>query len=351
MKTQPVNKNMNNLLTASRMGSLLACPRQHFWKYEVGLQSTTETTALRFGSAWHRAMETRAKGGDFDACLAAAVPEGCDFDELTVATLAALLRGYIDKYTPDIIDEKSNPETAFSYNLEGSRTFTVAGVMDNLARLTDGRLVIFEHKTTSESIDSESDYWLRLRFNTQLYQYILAARGMGWDVSVVVYDVVRKPAIEPRLVLVVDESGSKIVLDAQGQRVFKKDGSPRESADKEKGFVLQSRIETPREFADRLLADTQERPDFYFARREVPILEDELNEFTAQRLTLSRMILSCRQMEKRVNKREQAWPRNVTSMQCKGCFFSSFCLQNISVDTNRLPAGFEIKLNPELTSQ
>ena len=295
-------------------------------------------------------MEARAKGGDFDACLAAAVPEGCEIDELSVATLAALLRGYIDKYTPDIVG-KSYPETEFSNALEGSRTFTVAGKMDSLAQLTDGRLVIFEHKTTSESIDAESNYWLRLRFNTQLYQYILAARNMGWDVSVVVYDVVRKPAIEPRRVLVVDESGNKIVLDAQGQRVFKKDGLPRESADKEKGFVLQSRIETPREFADRLLADVKERPDFYFARREVPILEDELNEFIAQRLTLSRMILSCRQMEKRVNKREQAWPRNVTSMQCKGCFFSSFCLQNISVDTNRLPAGFEIKLNPELSNK
>ena len=342
---------MNNLLTASRMGSLLSCPRQHYWKYEIGLQATVESAALRFGSAWHRGMEARAKGGDFDGCLGAAVPEGFEFDEVSVATLAALLRGYIDRYTPDIIASKSNPETAFCFPLEGSRTFSVAGKMDNLAQLADGRLVIFEHKTTSESIDAESDYWLRLRFNTQLYQYILAARDMGWDVSTVIYDVVRKPAIEPKRVLILDEGGNKIVFDAQGQRVFKKDGSPRESADKEKGFSLHSRIETPREFADRLYEDLKSRPDFYFARREVPILEDELNEFVAQRLTLSRMILSCRQMEKRVGKREQAWPRNVSSMQCKGCFFSSFCLQNISVDTNHLPAGFEIKLNPELSNQ
>src|SRR5690606_36744924 len=136
------------------------------------------------------------------------------------------------------------------------------------------RLAIVETKTTADSIAPDSDYWLRLRFNGQLMQYVLAARTFGWDISTVIYDVVRKPAIEPRQIPLLDAEGRKVVLDANGERVLKKDGSPRESGDKEKGYTLQTRIETPEEFSDRLYQDTLARPDFYFARREVPILED-----------------------------------------------------------------------------
>jgi len=331
------------------MSALLQCPRKHFWAFEVGLRPETEALALRFGTAWHLAMGARWSGADFETALAAAVPETVQLDELAIATLSGLLAGYYRRYQNEDLIKQVHPEVQFSQPMANSRTFEVAGKIDGLVELHDSRLALKEDKTTSDSIAPDSDYWLRLRFNSQLMQYVLAARAMGWDVSTIIYDVVRKPAIEPRQIPLLDDRGLKIVNDTTGQRVFKKDGSPRESGDKEKGYTLQVRIETPREFATRLADDTQNRPDFYFARREVPILEGDLEEFQAQRLTLSRMILHCRQAEKKLSRREQAWPRNVDERNCNSCAYAGFCLQNTTVDLNHPPAGFAIReFNPEL---
>lgn len=340
---------MNNLLTASRMSALLQCPRKHFWAFEVGLRPETDSLALRFGKAWHSAIEARWNGGEFETALAAAVPENAQLDELAVATLSGLLAGYFRRYQGEDLIAKVHPEVQFDHPLAASRTFTVAGKMDGLVELRDSRLALKEDKTTADSIAPDSDYWLRLRFNSQLLQYVLAARALGWDVAIIIYDVVRKPAIEPRQIPLLDEKQKKIVRDSNGQRVFKANGEPRESGDKEKGYTLQVRIETPEEFAARLAEDTQNRPDFYFARREVPILEGDLEEFQAQRLTLSRMILHCRQAEKKLSRREQAWPRNVDERNCSSCAYSGFCLQNTTIDLNHPPAGFKVKsTNPEL---
>jgi len=333
------------------MSALLACPRKHYWRYEVGLQSDTDTAALRFGSAWARAMQGRWNGMAFEEALDQAIPEDSQLDELAVATLSGLLAGYFYHYQNGAFIKQVHPEVEFTQPLPGSRTFSIAGKMDGLCVLHDGRLALKEDKTTANSLAPDSDYWLRLRWNGQLFQYILAAQPMGWDVAIVVYDVVRKPAIEPKQIPVLCDRGLRIVKDSNGARVFKKDGSPRESSDKEKGYTLQVRIETAEEFSQRLYEDTLARPDFYFSRREVPILEGDLDEFREQRLTLSRMILHCRQSEKRFDKAERAWPRNVSEITCRNCSYQSFCLQNISVDLAHPPAGFKVgDPNPELSA-
>jgi hypothetical protein len=300
---------MNNLLTATRQTTLLQCPRKHYYRYEIGLKHETEHVAFKFGSGWHRAREVMVRGDSYDECLSAALGEANDWEEITVATLSGLLAGYMQRYQNDSLISEMYREIEFSHSLEGSRTFTVAGKLDGLAVLRDGRLALIEDKTTSDSIAPESDYWLRLRWNMQLFQYILAARREGWDVATVIYDVVRKPSIRQR------------------------------------------QNETLEDFGKRLFEDTKERPDFYFARREVPILDGDIEEFYEQRLTLSRLILHCRASQKKFDKPERAWARNVSQMTCVNCEFQSFCLSNIGIDPAFPPAGFKVEFNPELTQQ
>jgi len=296
------------LMTASRMNTLLDCPRKHFWRYEVGLTRITDAAALRFGSAWHAAMEARWQGRTFDEALATGLDTARDFDEVTVATLSGLLAGYFNRWSDDPVKEL-HPEIEFRHPLSGSRSFDVAGKIDGLGVLHDGRLALVEHKTTSADVGPDSDYWIRLRSNPQVLQYVLAARALGWDVSVVLYDVTRKPSIR----------------------------------------VKQN--ETPEQYAVRLAEDCSARPEFYFARREVPILEEYLEEFTIQRLELSRLILSFRAASRKARRPEQAWPRHLTEMHCKLCDFSSFCLQNIVPDPALPPAGFRVgPAHPELTT-
>jgi len=267
-------------------------------------------------------------------------------DELQVATLTGLLTGYYKVYSNDPIKELK-PEQEFRFSLAGSRTFDVAGKIDGLGTHEDGRPLMLEHKTTSDSVEPASDYWLRLRCNNQIMQYVRAARLCGLPVEIILYDVCRKPQIKPKLIPVLDESGRKIVLDAAGNRVMKKDGTPRESAGD--GMIVQSRTETAEEYGQRLTEDTVARPEFYFARREVPVLDQDLEEFVIQRLELSRMILQLRRASRRTAKPHQAWPRNCSGMTCQFCEYSSFCLQNISVDPANPPAGFTVgDKNPEL---
>jgi hypothetical protein len=347
-----MNEERNNVLTASRMGCAMKCLRQHYYQCEVGLQKLEVGLALRIGSAWARAMEARWKRATYEGALASALPDGIELDAFSLSTVAALLAGYYDYYGKRENLAKIHPEVQFAYDLgEG---FTVEGKMDGLGSLKDGRSVLIEDKTTRESLDPASDYWLRLSFNMQLFQYVLAAREHGWDVSVVLYDVTRKPSIRPRKeVGDLDSEGRKIVVDSEGKRVFnlagKNKGEPRQSADAAKGYFIKCHKETPDEFCDRLWIDTRTRPEFYFQRREVPILDGDLEAFESQRLAIARLILSLRANEKGLRNPADAWPRNVSKDTCNYCSFKSFCLQNISLDVNNPPQGFVVRpFNPEL---
>lgn len=260
------------------------------------------------------AQEARLKGADAQGMLSAALPAGHTLDELTAATLTGMIAGYYSHYHGDGMFKELHAEVEFTLPLAGQRTFTLAGKMDGLGVLHDGRIVLKEDKTTASDISPESDYWLRLRWNTQLFQYLLAARELGWDVQCVIYDVLRKPAIRPKQV-------------------------PKED-----------RLESPLEFTQRLFEDTIARPAFYFARREVPVLEADLDEFRQHRLTVAKMILNLRGLQKRHERPERAWPRNVSELTCRSCPYSSFCLDNVSIDLARPPAGFKVGIfNPELS--
>jgi hypothetical protein len=188
-----------------------------------------------------------------------------------------------------------------------------------------------------------------------VFQYVHAAREQfGWDLHEVIYDVVRKPGLQPKQITDRDAKGRKVVVDSAGKRVWKdkRKGIAQESASAAKGWTVQTHTETPDEFLDRLIADIESRPAFYFARREVPILEDDLNAFIAQRLVLARQIQFNRQLAKVTPKPEQAWPRNITEDNCRFCPYASFCLQNISPDLHNPPAGLQLRgFNPELKDE
>lgn len=296
-------------LTSSRMGTLLTCPRKHFYRYELGLFPLKSGAALRFGSAFHKSMEQRWKRAPYEEALKAALETAEFFEEIDAAMLAGLLSGYYARYAGEAECIASiEPETEFRYPLKGSLTFDACGMIDGLGVLKDGRLVLLEHKTAGEDISDGAEYWIRLRFNAQVFQYLTAARVLGWEIGTVIYDVTRKPAIRQK----------------QG--------------------------ESAEQFGLRLAEDCKARPEFYFARKQVPVLEDDLAQFEAQRLNVARMILYFRTSAKRQRLPEWGWPRNCNGMTCRSCEFESFCMQNLHVTAEQPPAGFMAgAVNPELT--
>jgi hypothetical protein len=360
-----VNKNFNNVLTASRMGTAMQCWRKHFWQNEIGLAKITETSmALRIGSAWARAMESRWHGSSYEEALAVAIPVGSTmFSEYDAATISGLLAAYYDVYGETEQCGKIHPEVQFSSDLGDG--WTAQGKIDGLGSLMDGRSVIVESKTTSDQLDPDSDYWLRLNFNIQVQQYIVEARKLGWDIVTAFYDVTKKPMISPRQNIEdLDAEGLKIVIGEDGERVINQKGKfaglPKQSADKDKGQYVKSHRESAEEFCDRVYKDAMARPEFYFCRKEIPVIEGNLDSFIRQRLLIRDTIEFYRSMEDhqagkpmQIAPRDpEAWPRNVSSDTCDFCPFKSFCLQDLSIDLEHPPEGFQIKcFNPELQTE
>lgn len=344
----------NNVLTATRMTCELQCSRKHFWRYEIGLTRDSVGLALRVGSAWSRAMESRWKGENYLYALKAALPKNVQLDQYYCEIIAAMLKAYYEHWQgKKEVFRKMYPEEQFGFEL-GFGDFTVEGKLDGLGILKSGRGGILEAKTTSDSVMPDATYWQRLKFNMQLLQYADAAiEHNDWDISKVIYDVMRKPSIRPKEINEVDKKGIPIVRGLDGKRVIKKNKELKKTADKKKGESIRSHLETPAKFADRLYNDVKDRPEFYFARKEVSILEGDLVMFRNQRMAIAHRILSARSLQEQFERDgirpEEAWPRSVFDQTCNFCDFKPFCLQNLEVDKNNIPEGYSIKaFNPEL---
>lgn len=307
---------MKDALTASRMNSLMSCPRKHYYAYELGLRAKDSSDALAFGSAWHNCMEARWNGEATESALHHADAYN-PADPARRYVLRALFRAYCEVYADDPLrsayDVKSEQE--FALPLSGSRTFEVRGKLDGIAIPADGTApIIIEHKTCGESVEPTSDYWTRLTYNAQLLQYVLAARACGFDVSEVIYDVARKPLLKVK---------ANETFDA---------------------------------YEERLYADILSRPGFYFARQTVRILDEDLEEFAAMREEIAKQILYFRSQQRKAVAKgripESGWVRACTAINCRGCEYAGFCLSRISVDPANPPAGFVCAgQTPELSNK
>jgi hypothetical protein len=350
-----------NLLTNSRMTCAKTCLKKHEWRYELGIVPDVEAKPLRMGKAMHRGIELRAKGAAAGEATAAVLadydhyptPEDPDkaFDfAIERVTIGCLLNGYFWRWDETMPLEHLATEQAFELPIVNTETgglcrnFRVAGVMDGVVKAPDGRVLVKECKTTSDDLAPDSDYWARLRIDQQISLYFRAAEQLGYKPESVLYDVIRKPSIEPILIPTLDSDGFKIVLDDAGQRVYLANGKPRQAGDKEKGWTLQSRRQTPEEYGERLAADIGERPDWYFQRKEIPRLAVDLEEFDAELWMMQGMLRDCQRLGR--------WPRNTSA--CIGfgkCPYFQLCTQGWKPGQGLdLPPGYvrTNELHPEL---
>lgn len=268
-------------------------------------------------------------------------------DPFAVARVRAMITVYSEVWNWDayeVLDvEKEfifpllNPETE-----SPSRTFDEAGKIDLLLRHRGTeRLIVGEHKSTSDSVAPDSFYWDQLRMDQQISRYFLAAARDGQDVQGILYDVLRKPGQRPSGIPLLDADGTKIVHDRNGARVKTKDGKKwRETSDTEQGYVLQTRPETPDEFEARLLAVMRADPHAYFAQREVPRLDSDLLEYMNDSWSFSQQLLYFR--------KRNIWPKNTDACHAWGtCSMFDICSGRASVDGVRYRQRENV--HPELT--
>lgn len=332
-------------LTHSSMSAFKTCPRKYYYAYELGIERDRVSQPLRMGSAVHLGLDWLAQGESLTAVMqglqreyATLPPWATTQDDITEwmvesSTVIALVVGYASRWADDaseiLATEQElevpirNPRTG------GTARTTLRGKIDKLIRLPDGRLAIREHKTTSDDIGPDSDYWSRLSLDQQISTYVIAARSIGYDVTTVEYDVIRKPSIRPRKPEYQMSQEDRRALNERGV-YFGLEFTLHEVSD-----AIVAGKETPAMYGARLVADTLNRPDWYYARREIPRLESDIEEYRAELWQTHRIISECR-----VN---GWWFRN--SAACLApyrCEFCDICFTGSNVN-EEIPQGFRLK--------
>jgi len=250
------------IITQSEIRAFRRCARE--WRLAYGLRlrpAAQAEGALHFGAAVHEGLAALWQGKDIGEALDALALLRDPFEH---AQAAAMLCAYADHWKPAGLDVLAverefraplvNPATGHA-----SQTYQLGGKVDAIARI-GGRVLLVEHKTTSEDIAPGSPYWQRLRIDTQIPLYLQGVRALGFEPEGVLYDVLAKPKLRPR-----------------------------------KG-------ETAEGFFRRLTDEIGADPGRYLAQVEIAVLERDVNDSLADAWATARQI--------REGDLAQRWPRN-----------------------------------------
>ena len=302
------------------------------------------------------------------------IPAGVDTEVLERERTVLLysLSGYKWNYSDAPIEVLAR-ELKFSMPLLGSSgralpNVCVDGMIDKLVRY-NGKLAIMEHKSTSKSVDSDSSFWAHLNLDVQTTLYIHAVQKMQLEgeleaygvkptdelINTILYDAWHKPGISPKKLTQADSKKFVETGEYMGQEFdieykipawtaqegvenpekvayYTVNGVPAdiEPGKKEGTFAIR---ETTEMFGARLLVDITERPEFYFARKELSKTDDEMERFQSEILSIYRTI---RGMLKTDN-----FYHNEQSCEAKfRCDYTNECYNGIELDGENPPDGF-----------
>jgi hypothetical protein len=258
-------------LTASSMSTARSCLRRYHFAYELGVRPLETAAPLRFGTLFHGLLEWRLRP------TADGSTDPVEADEYDRARARALFAGYCARWESDAEDyEVIAVEVPFEAKLRApsgrrSPRWQIGGVLDGILReRRTGRVLLLEHKTTSEDIRPGTDYWTRLRLDAQVSLYYQGAAALGYHVDACLYDVIAKPGLKP------------LRATPPEARKYTKEG---------RLYANQrERDETPEEYEARLVAAIAAEPEAYYQRAEVVRLEAELLEAHRDTWDMSRLL-------------------------------------------------------------
>lgn len=222
-----------------------------------------------------------------------AVADTLDYTtDLVAAKCRALLRGYHARfadsnvYRPIEVEQMTVAPLCNPATQARSKTFQLAGRLDVLAYDQTNRLVVIDHKTTSQDVsDIDAPYWRQLRVEAQPSHYMLLQWLNGRKCDVAMWDVVRKPSISPKKLSKADRASAVSMHEYFGRQL----------SEVTLRRLLEDERETPEMYEARLTHDcTNERPDWYFQRRPVPRLDGDLLEQAQELWDYSQEIILAR---------------------------------------------------------
>lgn len=294
-----------NLLTNSRAKMFRDCQRRHHFAYVLGFKPVEVPHALWFGDACiHVPLQgywcARRDGleGPLGAALDALPKDADPFDLARARVMLCAYATIWDAVECEVLDVEIEFTLPLIHPLTGeqSRTWTLAGKLDLVIRLANGKTAIVEHKSTSADPSAGSDYRRRLTLDTQISQYVAGAEALGHPADLVIYDILRKPDQRP---LKATPEESRKYTEPRSKacpECKKKKAAPGPHRDPETGGeCVDGRIvtdpggklyanqreadETPEEYEDRLAAVIAENVHAYIERIDIHRFENERAAF------------------------------------------------------------------------
>jgi hypothetical protein len=314
------------LLTTSEKSCYQLCPRKHHYRYNMLMRNVWQSESLRFGTLWHRGQEAwwGAEFNPLESALCAMgrrERSGTMPDPVQLIIAQELMELYDERWGKEPYEvlgvERQfdcpmlNPETGAP-----SRTFRRGGKMDVLARDTrDGRVLVVEHKTSSEDIEPGSDYWKLLQLNSQVSDYFVGGKSLGLDIVGCLYDVVAKPKLRPLMATPESERKYTKPTKTEPSRLY---AAQRESD------------ETLDEFRARLRAYIRENPAQWIQRGLVSRLEEDEVDAAFDTWQIAQQI--------RESERLGRHPRNTNGCKAyfKVCEYFGVCTRTESLEDETL---------------
>jgi hypothetical protein len=372
-------------LSATADADFQACQRRYQLSYLYDLTKDTDKDSLRVGSRWHRCHEL------VEMKLGVVCPDCTRHEEIrpdcyvcngtgyTPADSMEAVARYLNQAYSVVPDNKTRDDwelerTILLYSLSGHRWLYSAeegrwevigseikfevpvinpasgrkmpkvvfvGKVDRLVRdKNTGLVYIWERKSTSHSITSP-EYWSGLAQGDQVSGYIYGGRFAQANGQLKPYgiksedppiagafcDVWHEPDIAPKRVSKADLK----TLAETGEYCGTKVAAPNPLTPGLTDGVL---VETPEMFGARLLADIAERPEHYFAQREVARTDKELEAFQARIYRIGKQI--------RTVEKNDLWVCNLQSCWNKfKCEFMDLCRSGVEVDAETVPVGYK----------
>jgi len=366
-------------LSVSTIQDFKACPRRHLYRKEYGLQPIKEKDSTRIGTIWHRCheiLEMIPQGRCPDCFKQEELQPDCYLCQgtgvLPSDLMDAVMR-YLNVTYTKVPENKTHGEWETEriivlYSLSGYRWLfpdyhkrfkpvaneiwfelpiinpatdkklskaIEVGKIDGIIQDTEtGLYYLKERKSTSWTIEG-TKYWDRLKIDPQITSYLRAARiyqilgklekfGIMRDDSLIQgawYDVWRKPEIRPK------KPVKKDIIQVPDEHIEYYD----EQFDV-RDFDFD--FETPEMFGARLLSDIAERPDFYFAQREIPRTDEQLEKFEQELFKQAQIM--------RYIKEKELWTSNDRACEVPfKCDFKDICYAGTELGPDDVPEGFE----------
>lgn len=199
------------LLTVSAIKAFAACPRFYMHAYENGVRVRVASASLRIGSVFHAGAEAfwlARRDGAPDPLGAAMDCFDADRhmidDPYAEAAIERLLVAYcarwmLVKCTVLEIEAQFRMPLRHPRTGDASADWELGGKIDLLLKMSDGRTMLCEHKTSSRDVAPGSTYVERLALDVQLDVYLAGVTELGYRPDGILYDIVKKTSLKPLL--------------------------------------------------------------------------------------------------------------------------------------------------------